>query len=73
MEIKESTKIWFKAALIRALKTVAQTAIATIGTSVVAISSVDWLAVGSTSLLSGLLSILTSIKGLPEVTETEKE
>ena len=71
MEIKESTKIWFKAALIRALKTVAQTAIATIGTSVVAISSVDWLAVGSTSLLSGLLSILTSIKGLPEVTETE--
>ena len=71
--MKESTKIWFKAALIRAIKTVAQTAVATIGTSVVAISSVDWLTVGSTSLLSGLLSILTSIKGLPEVTETETD
>ena len=71
--MKESTKIWLKAALIRAVKTIAQTAVATIGTSVAAISSVDWLAVGSTSLLSGLLSILTSIKGLPEVTETEKE
>ena len=71
--MKESTKIWLKAALIRAVKTIAQTAVATIGTSVVAISSVDWLAVGSTSLLSGLLSILTSIKGLPEVTETEEE
>ena len=71
--MKESTKIWLKAALIRAIKTIAQTAVATIGTSVVAISSVDWLAVGSTSLLSGLLSILTSIKGLPEVTETEEE
>ena len=71
--MKESTKIWLKAALIRAIKTIAQTAVATIGTSVAAISSVDWLAVGSTSLLSGLLSILTSIKGLPEVTETEKE
>ena len=71
--MKESTKIWFKAALIRAVKTIAQTAIATIGTSAVAISGVDWLAVGSTSLLSGLLSILTSIKGLPEVTDTEEE
>ena len=71
--MKKSTKIWIKAALIRAVKTIAQTAVATIGTSVAAISSVDWLAVGSTSLLSGLLSILTSIKGLPEVTETETE
>jgi len=71
--MKESTKIWLKAALIRAVKTIAQTAVATIGTSVAVISNVDWLTVGSTSLLSGLLSILTSIKGLPEVTETEKE
>ena len=71
--MKESTKIWLKAALIRAVKTIAQTAVATIGTSVAAISSVDWLTVGSTSLLSGLLSILTSIKGLPEVTDTEEE
>ena len=71
--MKESTKIWLKAALIRAVKTIAQTAVATIGTSVAVISNVDWLTVGSTSLLSGLLSILTSIKGLPEVTETEEE
>ena len=71
--MKESTKIWLKAALIRAVKTIAQTAVATIGTSVAAISNVDWLTVGSTSLLSGLLSILTSIKGLPEVTETETD
>ena len=69
--MKESTKIWLKAALIRAIKTIAQTAVATIGTSVAVISSVDWLTVGSTSLLSGLLSILTSVKGLPEVAETE--
>jgi len=71
--MKESTKIWLKAALIRAVKTIAQTAVATIGTSVAVISNVDWLTVGSTSLLSGLLSILTSIKGLPEVTDTEEE
>ena len=71
--MKESTKIWFKAALIRAVKTVAQTLVATIGTSAVAISSVDWLTVGSTSILAGLLSLLTSVKGLPEVTDTEEE
>ncbi len=60
------TKNWFKAAAIRAIKTVAQTAIATIGTTAV-ISDVDWLVVGSASLLAGLLSLLTSIAGLPEV------
>ena len=60
------TKQWFKAAGIRALKTVAQTAVATIGTSAV-ISSVDWKVVISASILAGLLSVLNSIAGLPEV------
>ena len=60
------TKEWWKAAGIRALKTVAQTAIATIGTSA-AISEVNWIFVGSASLLAGFLSLLTSLAGLPEV------
>lgn len=60
------TKDWFKAAAVRAIKTVAQTAIATIGTSVL-ISEVNWVAVISASLLAGALSILTSVAGLPEV------
>ena len=64
------TKEWFKAAAIRALKTVAQTAIATIGTAAV-IGEVDWILVGSASLLAGILSILTSIAGLPEVKKAE--
>lgn len=59
-------KAWLKAAGIRALKTVAQTAIATIGTSAV-ISSVDWRIVISASILAGIVSVLTSIAGLPEV------
>lgn len=59
---------WLKAALVRAVKTVAQTAIATIGTSAV-LSEIDWLVVLSASAVSGLLSILTSIAGLPEVQE----
>lgn len=62
------TKKWIKAAGVRAVKTVAQTAVATIGTSA-AIGQVDWALVGSTALLAGVLSILTSIAGLPEVKE----
>lgn len=59
-------KSWWKAAAIRALKTIAQTAAATIGTTAV-ISQVDWVMVGSASLLAGILSLLTSVGGLPEV------
>lgn len=62
------TKKWFKAAGVRAIKTVAQTAIATIGTAAV-FGEVNWLAVGSAALLAGVLSALTSIAGLPEVKE----
>lgn len=65
-------KEWLKAAGIRAIKTVAQTAIATIGTSAV-MGDVNWLMVGSSSLLAGILSILTSIAGLPEVEKKEVE
>lgn len=59
-------KKWFKAAGIRALKTVAQTAVATIGTSAY-IGEVNWIAVASASVLAGILSLLTSVAGLPEV------
>lgn len=59
-------KQWIKAAGIRAIKTVAQTAVAMIGTSVV-ISEIDWVMVVSASVLSGVLSLLTSVAGLPEL------
>ena len=59
-------KSWLKAAGVRAIKTVAQTAVATIGTSV-AVGQVDWLMVASASALAGILSLLTSIAGLPEL------
>ena len=60
------TKKWFYAAFVRSLKTVAQTAVATIGTSAV-MGDVNWLMVASASVLAGILSVLTSIAGLPEV------
>lgn len=59
-------KNWIKAAGVRAVKTVAQTAVATIGTSA-AMGQVNWVMVGSASLLAGILSLLTSVAGLPEV------
>lgn len=58
--------LWIKAALVRAIKTIAQTAVATIGSAAV-LSAVDWRIVVSASLLAGILSILTSVAGLPEV------
>lgn len=61
-------KIWLKAAGIRAAKTVAQTAVATIGTTAL-ITEVNWAVVLSASLLAGILSLLTSVAGLPEVKE----
>lgn len=65
------TKQWAKATTVRAIKTVAQTAVATIGVSAV-MSDVNWIAVGSASLLAGILSVLTSIAGLPEINKMEE-
>lgn len=69
---KEKIKTWIKAAGVRAIKTVAQTAIATIGTSVV-MSEVNWAVVASAAALAGLLSLLTSVAGLPEIKTEVKE
>ena len=65
--MKYDFKEWIKAAGMRAIKTVAQTAIATIGTSAVVMGDVDWVMVGSAAILAGILSLLTSIAGLPEL------
>lgn len=65
-------KNWIKAAGIRALKTIAQTAVATIGTSAV-IGDVNWVMVASASALAGILSLLTSVAGLPELEEKGDE
>ena len=66
----KNAKTWLRAAAVRAVKTVAQTAVATIGVSAV-MSEVDWIMVGSASLLAGILSLLTSVAGLPEVGDGE--
>lgn len=68
--MKTKWKLWLKAAGIRAVKTVAQTAVATIGASAV-LSEVDWLVVASASALAGVLSLLTSVAGLPELPDTD--
>ncbi len=64
-------KLWFEKAGIRAVRTVAQTAVASIGTTAL-LSDVDWVMVLSTSVLAGVLSLLTSIGGLPELQDTNK-
>lgn len=66
--MSDKAKKWWKAAAVRAIKTVAQTAVATIGTAAV-LGGVDWIMVASASALAGILSVLTSIAGLPEVKE----
>ena len=65
---KQNFKLWVKAALVRAVKTTAQTSVALIGVGTV-MSDIDWLMVGSASLLAGILSILTSVAGLPEIND----
>lgn len=61
------TKTWIKAALVRAIKTAAQTAVALIGTNAIGITAVDWAAVASAAALAAVVSLLTSVAGLPEV------
>lgn len=69
--LKTNFKQWAKAAGVRALKTAAQTAVATIGTTAM-FDEINWAVVGSTTLLAAVLSILTSIAGLPEVSKSEE-
>lgn len=64
--MSEKLKTWLKAAGIRAVKTVAQTVVATVGTSA-AIGQVDWIFVASSAVMAGVLSLLTSVAGLPEI------
>ncbi|MEE1018813.1 MAG: holin [Acutalibacteraceae bacterium] len=66
--MSDKIKKWAKAAAIRAVKTIAQTAVASIGAAAV-LSEVDWIVVASAAVLAGVLSVLTSIAGLPEVKE----
>lgn len=66
--MKANFTLWLKAAAVRAVKTLAQTAVATIGTTAM-LSEVDWVLVASASALAGILSILTSVAGLPEAKE----
>ena len=68
--MKTKWKNWLKAAGVRAVKTIAQTAVATIGTSAV-LGEVDWIVVASASVLAGVLSLLTSVAGLQELPDTD--
>lgn len=67
MKVSEKAKKWIKAAAVRTIKTMAETAIALIGTNTIGITDVDWLGLLSACALSGVVTVLTCIKGLPEV------
>ena len=67
MKVSEKAKKWIKAAAVRTIKTMAETAIAIIGTNTIGITDVDWLGLLSACALSGVVTVLTCIKGLPEV------
>ena len=71
--MKKNFKEWIRAAGIRAIKTVAQTALGTIGGGAIVLGDVSWGVVASAAVLAGVLSMLTSIAGLPEVTSTDEE
>ena len=66
-KVSVDTKQWFKAAAVRAVKTVAQTAVALIGTNAIGITEVNWYGVASGAALAGVVSLLTSLAGIPEV------
>lgn len=68
---KHNWREWLRAALIRMVKTMAQTAVALIGTNAIGVTDVNWVAVGSASVLAGIVSLLTSVAGLPEVDDTK--
>ena len=70
--MKSNFKLWLKCASIRAIKTIAQTAVALVSVGTV-MSDINWIQVASASLLAGILSILTSVAGIPEVEEKEEE
>ena len=72
LKVSSKTKRWLKAAGIRAIKTFAQTAAATIGVNAT-IGAVNWIAVGSAATVAAILSMLTSLAGLPEIKESEGE
>lgn len=67
---RHNWKEWLRAALIRMIKTMAQTAVALIGTNAIGVTDVNWVAVGSAAVLAGIVSLLTSVAGLPEVDDT---
>lgn len=68
---KYNWKEWLRAAAVRAVKTMAQTAVALIGTNAIGVTDVDWVAVASASALAGIVSLLTSVAGLPEVDDVK--
>lgn len=69
--MSEKRKKWLRAAVIRAVRTMAQTAIAMIGTTAMTLGDINWLMVGSASVMSGILSLLTAMAGLPEIEDSQ--